>query len=125
MLAALGVCWLCGKEFNLLLMTALLTLAGYSLNDTVVIFDRIRENQGKHEGMKFYDIINLSINETLSRSLITTLTTLFMVLSLYLFGGSIIHDFAFALLIGMIVGSYSSIFVASPLVAVLWGKKKG
>ncbi len=123
-IAVLGICWLCGKEFDLLLMTALLTLAGYSLNDTVVIFDRIRENLGKHAGMSFYEVINLSVNETLSRSLITTLTTLFMVLSLFLFGGSAIHDFSFALLCGMVVGSYSSIFVASPLVAQFWKTKK-
>lgn len=122
-LAVLGVCWLLGKEFDLLLMTALLTLAGFSLNDTVVIFDRIRENLGKYENMRFYDIINRSINETLSRSIITVLTMTFTVLSLFLFGGSIIHDFSFALLVGMFVGSYSSIFVASPLVAIGWKEK--
>ncbi len=119
-LAVLGVCWIMGKEFDLLIMTALLTLAGFSLNDTVVIFDRIRENLGKHEEMRFYDIINLSINETLSRSVITVLTMTFTVLSLFLFGGSIIHDFSFALLVGMFVGSYSSIFVAAPLLAIGW-----
>lgn len=123
-LAVLGVCWLLGKEFDLLLMTALLTLAGYSLNDTVVIFDRIRENVAKHEGKRFYDIINLSINETLSRSIITVLTMIFTVFSLFLFGGPILHDFSFALLVGMFVGSYSSIFVASPLAAIGWEEKK-
>ena len=119
-LAVLGICWLCGKEFDLLLMTALLTLAGYSLNDTVVIFDRIRENLRKNKEMPFFDLINVSINETLSRSVITVLTTLFMVVSLFLFGGATIHDFAFALLIGMLIGTYSSMFIASPLVAMLW-----
>ncbi len=119
-LAVLGVCWLLGKEFDLLTVTALLTLAGFSLNDTVVIFDRIRENLGRHENMGFYSIINLSINETLSRSIITVLTMTFTVLSLFLFGGPAIHDFSFALLVGMFVGSYSSIFVASPLLAIGW-----
>ena len=109
-----------GKEFDLLLMTALLTLAGYSLNDTVVIFDRIRENLRKNKEMRFFDLINVSINETLSRSVITVLTTLFMVVSLFLFGGATIHDFAFALLVGMLIGTYSSMFIASPLVAMLW-----
>lgn len=123
-LAVLGVCWLLGKEFDLLIVTALLTLAGFSLNDTVVIFDRIRENLSKHENMHFYDIINLSINETLSRSVITVLTMTFTVLSLFLFGGTTIHDFSFALLVGMFVGSYSSIFVASPLLAIGWKGKR-
>ena len=122
-LAVLGVCWLLGKEFDLLIMTALLTLAGFSLNDTVVIFDRIRENLAKHEGIGLFDVINLSINETLSRSVITVLTMTFTVLSLFLFGGSIIHDFSFALLVGMFVGSYSSIFVAAPLLAIGWKGK--
>lgn len=123
-LAVLGICWLCGKEFDLLLMTALLTLAGYSLNDTVVIFDRIRENLRKNKEMRFFDLINVSINETLSRSVITVLTTLFMVVSLFLFGGATIHDFAFALLIGMLIGTYSSMFIASPLVAMLWKDRR-
>ncbi len=123
-LAVLGICWLVGKEMDLLIITALLTLAGFSLNDTVVIFDRIRENVGKHEDLHFFEIINLSINETLSRSIITVLTVVFTVLTLFLFGGVTIHNFSFALLVGLFVGSYSSIFVASPLLVFGWKGKK-
>jgi len=119
-LAVLGVFWLLDKEMTLLIITALLTLAGYSLNDTVVIFDRIRENMQKDPDLNFFDIINNSINQVLARSIITVLTVLFTVLSLFFFGGSAIHDFSFALLIGLLVGAYSSIFVAAPLLAVKW-----
>jgi SecD/SecF fusion protein len=122
-LAVLGVFWLLDKEMTLLIITALLTLAGYSLNDTVVIFDRIRENMEKNPDLNFFQIINNSINQVLARSIITVLTVLFTVLSLFLFGGSAIHDFSFALLIGLLVGAYSSIFVASPLLAVKGGSK--
>jgi len=126
-LAVLGICWITGKEINLLIVTALLTLAGYSLNDSVVVFDRIRENlkkSAKDIGKKisFNDIINQSINEVLSRTIITVLTTVLAVLALYLLGGTVIHDFSFALLAGMVVGTYSSIFVASPLLS-LWRKE--
>lgn len=117
-LAVLGVFWLLDKEMTLLIITALLTLAGYSLNDTVVIFDRIRENMQKNPEAGLYEIINNSINQVLARSIITVLTVLFTVLSLFFFGGSAIHDFSFALLIGLLVGAYSSIFVASPLLTV-------
>ena len=119
-LAALGVIWLLDKEMTLLIITALLTLAGYSLNDTVVIFDRIRENQQKTPDLSFYDIINNSINQVLARSIITVLTVMFTVLSLLIFGGSALHDFAFTLLIGLLAGTFSSIFVASPLLTVKW-----
>ncbi len=122
-LAVLGICWLLGKEFDLLIMTALLTLAGFSLNDTVVIFDRIRENMAKHEGMHLFDLINLSINETLARSIITGVSLIMTILALLFFGGSTIHDFSFALLAGMFVGFYSSVFVASPLLAIGWKEK--
>jgi preprotein translocase SecF subunit len=110
-----------------LIVTALLTLAGYSLNDSVVVFDRIRENLHKSinelgKKLNFSDLINNSINEVLSRTIITVLTTLLAVVSLFLLGGTVIHDFSFALLIGMIVGTYSSIFVASPLLS-LWRKE--
>jgi SecD/SecF fusion protein len=115
-LAVLGICWLLGLEFNLLIVTALLTLAGYSLNDTVVIFDRIRENlQKKKEGDTLYSVINFSVNQVLSRTVVTGLTTLLTLSSLYFLGGSTIHDFSFALLVGIIIGTFSSIFVASPI----------
>ena len=114
----LGVCWLMDMEMTLLIITALLTLAGYSLNDTVVIFDRIRENMEKHADLGLHDIINISINQVLARSIITVLTVLLTVTCLFFFGGATIHDFSFALLIGLLVGTYSSIFVASPLLSV-------
>ncbi|MBM9614281.1 protein translocase subunit SecD [Desulfobulbus rhabdoformis] len=117
-LIVLGICWLMDLELTLLIVTALLTLAGYSLNDTVVIFDRIRENMGKFEDMELHELINLSTNQVLARSIITVLTVLITVTCLYLFGGASIHDFSFALLIGLLVGTYSSIFVASPLLSV-------
>ncbi|WP_448872223.1 protein translocase subunit SecD [Desulfobulbus propionicus] len=117
-LAVLGICWIMDMELTLLIITALLTLAGYSLNDTVVIFDRIRENIAKHEDLSLHEIINLSTNQVLARSIITVLTVFFTVASLFLFGGASIHDFSFALLVGLLVGSYSSIFVASPLLSV-------
>ena len=119
-LAVLGVVWLLDKEMTLLIVTALLTLAGYSLNDTVVIFDRIRENQQKDPELGLYEIINNSTNQVLARSIITVLTVMFTVLSLYFFGGPALHDFSFALLIGLLAGTFSSIFVASPLLAVRW-----
>ena len=115
-LAVLGVFYLLNKEFTLLIVTALLTLAGYSLTDTVVIFDRIRENLRRRPKLSFAEIINLSVNEMLARTVITTLTTLFSILCLLLFGGVVLHDFALALFLGVIVGTYSSVFVASPIV---------
>ena len=117
-LAVLGICWLAGKEINLLIITALLTLAGYSLNDTVVIFDRIRENMHKEEAGSFYQIINDSINQVLGRSFITGLSVLFCLTSLFFFGGTTLHDFSFALLVGMAVAFFSSVFVASPLLVL-------
>ncbi|MDW7772914.1 MAG: protein translocase subunit SecD [Desulfobulbaceae bacterium] len=122
-LVVLGICWLLGLEFNLLITTALLTLAGYSLNDTVVVFDRIRENlHKKKEGDTLHSVINFSINQVLSRTVVTGLTTLLTLLSLFFFGGSIIHDFSFALIAGIIVGTFSSIFVASPILT-FWPEK--
>ncbi|BCO10201.1 hypothetical protein GF1_25770 [Desulfolithobacter dissulfuricans] len=117
-LVVLGICWLMDKEITLLLVTALLTLAGYSLNDSVVVFDRIRENMAKLQGTDFGTIINRSINEVLGRTIVTSLTTVLVLASLFFFGGSAIHDFAFALLTGVIVGTYSSIFIASPLLTI-------
>ncbi len=116
-----GICWVMNMEFTLLIVTALLTLAGYSLNDTVVVFDRIRENVLKTEKKSLTLVINTSINETLSRTVITGLTTLFTLLALLFFGGAVIHDFAFVLTAGILFGTYSSIFVASPLLT-LWKK---
>ena len=114
-LVVVGMFSILDKEFSLTVVAALLTVVGYSLNDTIVVFDRIRENQGKYRKKSFEETINLSITETLSRTLITSGTTLFVVLSLFLLGGEIIHDFAFALLVGVLIGTYSSIYVASPL----------
>jgi preprotein translocase subunit SecF len=118
-LAMFAVYYLADKEFNLLFITAVLTIAGYSLTDTVVIFDRIRENLHKDLKGALHTIFNRSINETLSRSIITSLTTLLAAGALFFFGGSVIHDFAFALLTGVLVATYSSVFVASPVVILL------
>lgn len=117
-LIVLGICWLLNMEITLLLVTALLTLAGYSLNDSVVVFDRIRENMGKKSGSNFFNIINDSINQILGRSIVTSLTTGMVLAALFVYGGSAIHDFTFALLIGIMVGTYSSIFIASPLLSL-------
>ena len=123
-LAVLGIFYLLDKEITLLIVTALLTLAGYSLTDTVVVFDRIRETMNRLGRRNFGEIINLSINEVLSRTIITSLTVFLVVLALYFLGGVVIHDFALALLIGVLVGTYSSIFVASPIV-YHWPGRKG
>lgn len=107
------------KEISLSVVAAFLTIVGYSLNDTIIVFDRIRENIKRLRRKPFDEIINKSINETLSRTILTSSTTLFVVLALFILGGNVIHNFAFAMLIGIIVGTYSSIFVASP-VLLLW-----
>jgi preprotein translocase subunit SecF len=120
-LAIIAVFFVLDKEVNLLLITAVLTIAGYSLTDTVVVFDRIRENMHKSLKDPLKRVFNRSINEVLSRTIITSFTTFMASCSLFLFGGEVIHDFAFALLVGVLVGTYSSIFVASPIVA-LWEK---
>lgn len=122
-LAVMGIFWLMHKEITLLVVTALLTLAGYSLTDTVVVFDRIRENLKLRQKDGLLDIINSSINEVLSRTIVTSMTVFLAVLSLFLFGGEVLHDFAFAMLAGVVVGTYSSIFVASPLLYVWRGQK--
>ena len=118
-LAMIAVFFLLGREVNLLFVTAVLTIAGYSLTDTVVVFDRIRENLHKNLKDPLPAIFNRSINEVLSRTVITSITTFMAAFSLYLFGGEVIHDFALALVIGVLVATYSSIFVASPVVIVL------
>ncbi len=120
-LAIIAVFFVMNKEVNLLLVTAVLTIAGYSLTDTVVVFDRIRENLHKSLKDPITLVFNRSINEVLSRTIVTSFTVFMAACSLFLFGGEVIHDFAFALLIGVLVGTYSSIFVASPIVA-LWEK---
>jgi len=118
-LVVVGIFSIFDKEFTLTVVAALLTVVGYSLNDTIVVFDRIRENQGKYRKKSFEETINLSITETLSRTLITSGTTLLVVLALFFLGGEIIHDFAFALLVGVLIGTYSSIYVASPMAVFL------
>ena len=116
-----GVLSLFNVEFTLTTVAALLTIVGYSLNDTIIVFDRIRENLRKSPGENTGKLINRSINETLSRTILTSLTTLIVLFALFFLGGSIIHDFAFALIVGILVGTYSSIFVASPIL-LLWSK---
>jgi preprotein translocase subunit SecF len=108
-----------GKEFNLTIVAAFLTIIGYSLNDTVVVFDRIRENLRKAGKKDLLRIINDSVNQTLSRTLLTSGLTLLVVIALFFFGGEVIHDFAYALLVGIVVGTYSSIYIASPCL-VIW-----
>jgi preprotein translocase subunit SecF len=104
------------KEFDLNIVAALLTIIGYSINDTIVIFDRIRENTRKNVKMLLADVINMSVNQTLSRTILTSLTVLMVLIVLFFFGGAVIHDFTFALLVGTVVGTYSSIYIASPIV---------
>ena len=102
-------------EINLSIVAAVLTIVGYSMNDTVVIFDRVRENLKKFSDIKIYDITNTSINETLSRTIITSMTTLLALLSIFIFGGAILKGFSFAMILGVIVGTYSSIYIANPI----------
>jgi preprotein translocase subunit SecF len=115
----LGIFSLLNLEVDLTVVAAFLALVGYSVNDTVIVCDRIRENLGKLHNQPLTEIINRSINETLSRTIMTSGLTLLAVLALYLFGGSVIHNFAFTLLVGIIIGTYSSIFIASP-VLIFW-----
>jgi len=124
----LGLFAITGKEFNLPVIAALLTVIGYSLNDTIVVFDRIRENFAANRKRKHPEneiiIVNHSINQTLARTLMTSFTTLLVVLALFILGGEVIHDFAFALIAGILVGTYSSIYVASPVMLSLAGRFK-
>ena len=106
-------------EINLSIVAALLTIVGYSMNDTVVIFDRIRENLKKYSKMSISDISDLSTNQTLSRTLITSVTTLLALFSIYIFGGAILKGFSFAMILGVIIGTYSSIFIATPILNYL------
>lgn len=122
-LVVLGLLFVMHKEMNLLIVTALLTLAGYSLSDSVVVFDRIRENLHKKKHEEFYSLVNRSINEVLSRTVVTSVTTLIVLGALIIFGGEVIHDFALALFLGVCVGTYSSMFIASP-VLLFWKESK-
>jgi preprotein translocase subunit SecF len=119
-----GVFALTEREISLSIIAAFLTIVGYSLNDTIIVFDRIRENLRRFRRRPFEQTMNISINQTLSRTILTSTTTLAVVLALFILGGGVIHDFAFALLVGIIVGTYSSIFVASPIL-LLWEGKFG
>ena len=114
-LITVGIFSILNKEISLAIVAALLTIVGYSLNDTIVVFDRIREDLALMRGQSYEAIINASINQTLSRTIITSLTTLVVVICLFALGGEVIRDFAFALMVGVAVGTYSSIFVASPV----------
>ncbi|MFO7666843.1 MAG: protein translocase subunit SecF [Desulfobacterales bacterium] len=112
------------KEFSLSIVAAILTIIGYSLNDTIIVFDRIRENIKKYTKSPLTAVVNRSVNETLSRTILTSGTTLLVVIALFILGGGIIHDFAFALLVGITVGTYSSVYVASPILIAWQGKNK-
>ena len=118
-LITMGIFSLIGLEVNLSIVAAILTIVGYSMNDTVVSFDRVRENLKKHIDLKIFDLTNLSINETLSRTIITSVTTLLALLSIFLFGGEILKGFSFAMILGVILGTYSSIFIANPILVNL------
>ncbi len=116
----LGFFALLGKEINLAILAAILTLIGYSINDTIVVFDRIRENKNRISPSTIMDVVNECLNATLARTIITSLTVLFVVVVLFFKGGGTLHDFAFALIVGVIVGTYSSIFIASPVYVGLY-----
>ena len=111
----LGIFSILSLEINLSIIAAVLTIVGYSMNDTVVIYDRIRENLGKYHRLNISDIANLSINETLARTIITSVTTLLALFSIFILGGEILRGFSFAMVLGVLIGTYSSIFVASPI----------
>ena len=118
-LVTLGLFSLLGLEINLSIIAAVLTIVGYSMNDTVVIFDRVRENLRKYSDIKIYDLTNISINETLSRTLITSITTLLALLSIFFFGGEILKGFSLAMIFGVIFGTYSSIYIANTILVRL------
>jgi preprotein translocase SecF subunit len=118
-LLTLGVFSLFSFEINLSIVAAVLTIVGYSMNDTVVIFDRIRENLKKFSDINIFDLTNISINETLSRTIITSATTLLALVSIYIFGGQILKGFSLAMILGVIFGTYSSIYIASPILILL------
>tara|TARA_B100001175_G_scaffold57351_1_gene46293 strand:+ start:1092 stop:1994 length:903 start_codon:yes stop_codon:yes gene_type:complete len=115
----LGFFSILNLEINLSIVAAVLTIVGYSMNDTVVIFDRVRENLKKFSDIKIFDLTNISINETLSRTIITSATTLLALLSIFIFGGEILKGFSFAMILGVIIGTYSSIYIANPILVIL------
>ncbi len=115
----LGIFSLFSLEINLSIVAAVLTIVGYSMNDTVVIFDRVRENLKKYADIKIFELTNISINETLSRTIITSITTLLALLSIYIFGGEILKGFSLAMILGVIFGTYSSIYIANPILVML------
>jgi preprotein translocase subunit SecF len=119
---SVGIFTLLGRTFSLTVLAAVLTIVGYSINDTIVIYDRIRELLKKEGKRPFREIVDLAVNQTLSRSILTSLTVFFVLLVLYLFGGAIISDFSLILLIGVVIGSYSTIFIAAPIILVWEGK---
>ena len=118
-LLTIGFFSLPGLEFNLSIIAAILTIVGYSLNDTVVVFDRIRENLRKHQSMELEMLLNLSLNQTLSRTIMTSVTTLLALLSLFFFGGEVLRGFTAAMIWGVFIGTYSSVFIASPVLIYL------
>ena len=118
-IVTLGLFSLLGLEINLSIIAAILTIVGYSMNDTVVIFDRVRENLKKYSDIKIFDLTNISINETLSRTLITSITTLLALLSIFFFGGEILKGFSLAMIFGVIFGTYSSIYIANTVLVRL------
>jgi preprotein translocase subunit SecF len=120
----IGLFSLFNKEITLSVIAALLTLVGYSMNDTNVTFDRVRENLPSNKRLSFSELVNLSINQTLSRTILTSGLTFLAVLALYLFGGNVIHGFAFAMVVGVLIGTYSSFAIASPLL-VYWQSRTG
>ena len=115
----LGVFSFFNFEINLSIVAAVLTIVGYSMNDTVVIFDRVRENLKKFSDIKIFDLTNISINETLSRTIITSITTLLALLSIYFLGGEILKGFSLAMILGVVFGTYSSIYIANPILVLL------
>ena len=115
----LGIFSIFSLEINLSIVAAVLTIVGYSMNDTVVIFDRVRENLRKYSDIKIFDLTNISINETLSRTIITSVTTLLALFSIYLFGGEILKGFSLAMILGVVFGTYSSIYIANPILVAL------
>jgi preprotein translocase SecF subunit len=121
----IGLFSLLQLEFNLTTLAAILTIAGYSINDTVVIYDRVRETMRKYKTMDFATLINKSLNETLSRTILTVSTVALAVLSLLLFGGEVLHGFSIAMLWGVVIGTYSSLFIAAPLLYYIRPKRGG
>ncbi len=121
----IGVFSLMGLEFNLSIIAAILTIIGYSMNDTVVIYDRVRENLRRYRAMGLSDLLDLSVNETLARTAMTSVTTLLALFTLFFFGGAVIHGFTFAMMWGVIVGTYSSVFVAGPLLLYFGIRRDG